>query len=343
VRNLSQIGYRLLNFIAYSHLFYANCLEFIKNEEVKNYLCDGMTCIQMLVKDWNFLKNALQSKGVQIIQIFMNLIFDKFSEKLKNCKELKSIEERDKFEEEIEKLLEESYKEYENYSKIYEENNEKLLKLDKNSMKSLVSEINDANSYNEKEYPFYKYFLMTTYPTKEEFIEELKKIENYEKKYPLLANYINTIEIESEKFLMKYLPEFNDFSNFMIDYYSYNISREDASKRKLKEEDLYINNNKFNDKFKSFIQIWDKLKPYAIKFACRDEMPQVDLNENMEIAYFLNDDGDMGKGMYIAVAYQNFIEWQNNFLDSLIEPLKQSGILHHFVKNMENTIDVQKI
>ena len=26
VRKLSPVGYRLLNFIAYSHLFYANCL-----------------------------------------------------------------------------------------------------------------------------------------------------------------------------------------------------------------------------------------------------------------------------------------------------------------------------
>ena len=33
-----------------------------------------MTCIQMLEKDWNFIKDYLQAKG-QIIQIFMNLIF----------------------------------------------------------------------------------------------------------------------------------------------------------------------------------------------------------------------------------------------------------------------------
>ena len=60
------------------------------------------------------------------------------------------------------------------------------------------------------------------------------------------------------------------------------------------------------------------------------------------LAYFLNDNGEIGKGMYIAAAYQNFIDWQNQFLDGVIEPLKQNGILHHFVKNMEKTIDVQK-
>ena len=186
VRNLSQIGYRLLNFILYSHLFYANCLGFIKNEDMEKYICDGMTCIQMMEKDWNDLKDALKSKGISIIQIFINLIFDKLVEKLKNCKEIKTLDERDKFKEEIEKLLEESYKEYDNYSKIYIENNKKLLELDKNSMKSLLLEINDINEYDEKQYPFYKYFLMTTYPTRDSFIHEFKKIEQYEKNIHLL-------------------------------------------------------------------------------------------------------------------------------------------------------------
>ena len=341
VRNQSQIGYRLLNFILYSHLFYANCLGFIKDEDMAKYTCDGMNFIQMIEKDWNFLKDALQSKGIQIIQIFINLIFDKLVEKLRSCKIIKTIEERDKFEAEIEQILEQAYKDYENYSKIYKINNEKMLELDKNSMKSLVLETNDVNSYDANEYPFYKYFLMTTYPTKEKFIHELKKVEQFERKYPLIANYIR--EDNPEKFLIKYLPEFNEFSNFMIDYYSYKISREEAAQRVLKDEDLYKNDiQNFKDKFKKFVKIWDVLKPYAIKYACRDEMKPVDLNENQKVAYFLNDDGDMEKGMYIAAAYQNFIEWQNNFLDSLIEPSKQSGILHHFVKNMETTIDVQR-
>jgi len=342
VRKLSQIGYRLLNFILYSHLFYANCLKFIPNENMDKYICGGMNIIQMLENDWNFLKDGLQSKGIQIIQIFMNLIFDKLSEKLKTCKEIKTTQDREKFEDEVEKLLEQSYKEYDAYSKIYSENNEKLLQLDKNSMKSLVLETNDIKEYDENDYPFYKYFLMTTYPSKQNFIDELQKVPQYERKYPLLANYLK--KDNKEKFLLKYIPEFNEFCNFMIDYYSYKISRDDASQKILKEEELYKNDDhKFKDKFKSFTNIWNKhLKPYAIKYGCRDEMPPIDLNESLPVANFLNDNGDICKGMYIAAAYQNFIEWQNNFLDSLIEPLKQSGILHHFVKNMEHVIDIQK-
>jgi len=155
-----------------------------------------------------------------------------------------------------------------------------------------------------------------------------------------LANFLN--DDFPGKFLVKYLPEFNEFSNFMIDYYSYKISREEASNRILKEEDLYINDNhKFKQKLKTFIKNWDKLKPYATKYGCRDDMKPCNLDEKQPVAYFLNDNGEIGKGMYIAAAYENFIEWQNHFLDSIIETSKQNGILHHYVKNIEKTLDIQ--
>ena len=266
-----------------------------------------MTCIQMLETDWNKLKEALQLKGIQLI-IFINLIFEKLSKMIKNCKEIKTFEEREKFEEEIEKLLEESYKEYEKYSKLFIENNKKIFELDKNSMKFLVQETFDIKDYDEKEYPFYKYFLMTTYPTKEDFIYQLKSIPQYERKYPLLANYIR--EDNPEKFLIKYLPEFNQFSNFLIDYYSYKITRKGACNRLIKDEEIYKKNqNKFRQKFKLFIEIWAKIKLYCVKYGLKDEMKPIDLNENQPISYFLNDSFDIGKGMYIASAYQNFINW----------------------------------
>ena len=340
VRKLSQEGYRLLNFILYSHIFFGNCLGIISDEDMKKYVCDGMTCLEMLEINWNLLKDALLSKGIQIIQIFMNLIFYKISEKIKNCKEIKTNVDREKFEEDIEKILEESYKEYEEYSKKYLEDNKNALLLEKDKMKTLVLEINDINEYDEKIYPFYKLFLMTTYPSKDNFINELKKVPDFERKYPLLTSYL--IKENKEKDLIKYLPEFNEFINFMIDNYSYKISREEASKKLLKEEEIYKNNVRgFKDMFNKFKEIWPHLKKYAVKFGCKDDMPPIDLDENKSLAHFLNDDGELCKGMYIASAYQNFITWQNNFLDKLIEPLMQNGILHHFIKNMGKSIDVQ--
>ena len=41
IRNLSTIGYRLLNFILYSHLFFSNCLGYIDYENMNKYTCEG--------------------------------------------------------------------------------------------------------------------------------------------------------------------------------------------------------------------------------------------------------------------------------------------------------------
>jgi hypothetical protein len=340
VRNLSQIGYRLLNFILYSHLFYGHCLGYITDENMNKYTCEGLSCMKMLEIDWDFLDDSLQSKGIKVIQIFMNMIFYKIINKLITYKEIKNLEDLEKCEDEIEKLLEESYKEYEEYSKKYDEYNEQYLQLNKDSMKALLLENNEVNYY-EYEYPFYRLFLMTTYPTKEHFINELKKIPQFDKKYPLLNMYL--ININEEKELIKYIPDINEFVNFMIDNYSYKITREEASEKSIKDEEIYKENIRgFKEMFNKFINIWKKLKPYATKYGCRDEMPQIDLDENQKLAYFLNDNGELGKGMYIAAAYQKLIDWQNAFLQGLIESLKQNGILHHLVKNMDKTIEVQR-
>ena len=66
-----------------------------------------------------------------------------------------------------------------------------------------------------------------------------------------------------------------------------------------------------------------------------------DLNSNDKLIYFLNDDGELGNGMYIAAAAQNFITWQNTFLQPIIDSVAQNGILHCFAKNMQRKIPLQ--
>ena len=45
IRNLSQIGYRLLNFIFYSHLYFSDCLGYINLEIKKNFLFDNIVLL----------------------------------------------------------------------------------------------------------------------------------------------------------------------------------------------------------------------------------------------------------------------------------------------------------
>ena len=80
IRNLSQISYRLLNYILYCHLFFAKL--FTQSERFDNYLPDGMNWIT-IIKEWlNKLKVELEKIGIKHLEIFMNCIFKDLFEKL---------------------------------------------------------------------------------------------------------------------------------------------------------------------------------------------------------------------------------------------------------------------
>ena len=342
IRNLSQVGYRLLNFIFFSHLFFSDCLGFINNKFKETYLYDNMTYIDIIKINWELLQDALFNKGITIIEIFLNLIFDKLSTLLKKCPEITTEKERTNFENSIDKMLEESYKEYEKYSKIYLELNTKLHNANKEDLKSIILELYNPEEYSEDKYPFLKYFMFTKYPTEEHFINELYKISNYNNIYPLISSYINP---DNDKIkLLKYLPKYNKFVNFMINKYSYKISRNDAYSKKLYEEDIYKNNeNNFQKLFNDFIDIWNEIKEYSIQYKCHIMEEEI-LHEKMPLCQFLIDDAEIEKGMYLAAGYQNFIKWQNQFLEPITKSLdiNKKGILYYFNKNIKNRIDVQK-
>ena len=50
---------------------------------------------------------------------------------------------------------------------------------------------------------------------------------------------------------------------------------------------------------------------------------------------FLNDANELYNGMYLASACQNFIEWQNTFLQPIVDANSTSqGILHNYINNI---------
>jgi hypothetical protein len=126
----------------------------------------------------------------------------------------------------------------------------------------------------------------------------------------------------------------------MVDNYSFKISRDDAKKRELSKEEIY-QNDAYKKKFNNFIKSWNEIKSEAIKYQCRPEMPVKSLNANDKLIYFLNDNGELLFGMYLAAACQNFIEWQNTFLLPIVEINAFNGILHHYVDNIKKKIPVQ--
>ena len=86
VRKLSIIGYRLLNYISYCHLFFAYCLGYITEDNLKKCLIKDMNILKIIETNWNLLKESLQKRNINSIQIFMNMIFKKLSKQIKKCK-----------------------------------------------------------------------------------------------------------------------------------------------------------------------------------------------------------------------------------------------------------------
>ena len=71
-------------------------------------------------------------------------------------------------------------------------------------------------------------------------------------------------------------------------------------------------------------------------------MKVVSLSESNKLNYFLNDNAEIGGGMYIAAAYSKFIEWQNSILRPIIDANPLGGILNNYVDFMKKKIPIQK-
>ena len=335
VRNLSNIGYRLLNFISYCHLFFSYCSGYISEENMNKYLIKNTDILRIIELDWNLLKESLQQKNIKSIQIFMNLIFKKLSKLISECKCFKTDNDRINFEKQVDDLINECIKEYPNYSKNYDEQNKKQLELDINGLKTFVTELVPPTKefYPEKDYPMFNYFILTKYKTEEDMMKRM----NNNEKYPLLNQLI--AGNPSVKKLVN-LPAFNEFTNYMVENYSFKISREDAKTKKLSSMDI-VKRPEFNQKFNNFIKSWDEIKSEAKKYKCRHEMPVKNLSKDDNLICFLNDNGELLNGMYLASACQNFIEWQNTFLQPIVDGYQFNGILHPYVENIQRKIPVQ--
>ena len=335
IRQLSEIGYRLLNFIAYSFLFFSFCTDCITKEKLSKYLIEDMNILQIIETDWKFLSEALKKKNINSTQIFMNMIFKKLTSKLKECKFLKKAEEREKFEKEIEQLISDCIDNYNIYKEKYDQENKAQQKASNYSFKSILNELVEPKEeiYAKKEYPYFKYFRLTKYKTLDDFEKRMPSREKY-----ILTNLLLIKIDELQK--LEYLPDFNEFINLMLEEYSFKISREEAKKRCLNDEAIFKNDN-FKKKFRMFLKAWNQIKNDSTKFECREEMPVKSLSESDKLNNFLNDDGEMGGGMYIAAAYSKFIEWQNNILKPIIDSNQLGGILNNYVNFMEKKIPVQ--
>ena len=119
---------------------------------------------------------------------------------------------------------------------------------------------------------------------------------------------------------------FNSVLNLINEKYCNKISREDAEKKKLKDEDIYNNNKDIIDKFITFYN--------SLKIKDTNE-----LSNNEPLCHFLLDDNNKFGEAYKTI-YKNFIKEQNEKLENLLNDKIEKLV---FDINCKNKINIQQI
>ena len=338
VRELSYISYRLLNFVFYSCVFYSKMLGFFNQENEKIFLLKDIEkdLIWMISENWNELKTELINRNVREIQIFFNLIFPKLSQKLKNAGNFNTNDQRIVFERSINTLIEETINNYQNLSNVYKEFNNKITQNDENSLKSIIQQLIDPRKLDQKNYPTIKYLTVPKYPTEEDFWNKLEHIEHNQ------VSILKQYRLKSEEIArLQNILLMNPFENYALLKYSNKITRIESKRILIKNELAQMRDEIIKKKYENFERGYNSISRYAKKLDCKELKEEKKISTEDPIAFVLNDNGELGYGMYIAAAYAQFIEYQNSFLKAVLTNINLSE-LRYFKEQIEKEISCQK-
>ena len=331
IRNLTPISYRLLNYILYSHLFFAKI--FTNQERFDRYKPKELSWGEFLYKNFELLKKELSKKGVESVEIFMNYIFKDLFENLHEKESIDEFKELISFEKELENLIQEkiekSLEEIKKYNKIIEINSN-----DKKDSINLLNEKYDKRNYKKEEYPYYEYFYYSDF-LDENNVNDIISKKKEKKFYPILNKYLeyNKKKLNiKDKYSLNKFNLFNKVLNLISERYSNKITREYAEKTPLKETEIYKNaeHSKLIDKF---IIFYNDLK------ITDNNGHEINLTKKNKLGDFVIDDNnEIGKS-YKNI-YMEFIKKQNNEIKDLLDIKINEGI---FNNNCRNKIYAQQI
>ena len=329
IRNLSPISYRLLNYILYTHLFFASLIQ--EKKEFKSYLPEKgktkMSWVETLSECWQLLNKELLKENIDSIENFLNCCFIDVFSILSSAKTIEKYEDLIALEEKLEQKIEGVV------GKIKIENNKKNLIKKKNeeditSFINLLKEEFTSDFYKAEEFPFYDYFYYSDYLSEQYINEKLSHMD--ENKYPVLKNYLDKIgKTDIDQYSLDNLNIFHNPLNLINEKYFNNISRKYAENKKLKEEQIYINNKEIID---NFIKYYNSLK-------IKDNNEIIKLSPDNPLKSFLIDNNDNIGNTYISI-YKKFIKNQNDILETLLDNKINRGL---FDINCKNKINIQNI
>ena len=308
IRNQSQLGYRLMNLILYSHLF-TYSLSTTKNEKTSS----GFSYLDYIIFNWEKIRDILNRMNINIF-IFMNLISKDLLNYLDKQKQIENYEELIKVENDIEKIINDKIER--NQAKnskyvLYASSLNKIInkfredKENEISITSLIKEIKDPKDYEEEKYPYYKYFIYSDYPT-ESFLK--MKLINKER-YPTIDFYLNEEERKKASNHYKNFLCFNYVIKSLLNEYSYNITEEDAAKTILMDTKFFELNSEICEAFIKLINEKNKNK--------NKKLTKQDTLNN----YLLNGASTLFKEMY-----NDFMQFQNKLLENIVKKINSESI-----------------
>ena len=131
----------------------------------------------------------------------------------------------------------------------------------------------------------------------------------------------------------------NPFENYALLKYSNKITRVESKRILIKNE--LMNNPEIKPKYENFEKGYNAISDKALKYGCKQLEKIKRISSEDPIAYILNDNGELGYGMYIAAAYQKFFEYQNNFLNPILGNIDLTE-LKYFKNQIQKEILPQK-
>ena len=366
VTEINCITYRILNFILYSCLLASYVLGNISKRELQLYLIEDLVpnnLFSVIKEGWKLLNEKLKIVGIENAKIFFNIIFDELTEFIININLIDTKNKLEEFEKRVndfilEKITKNSAKKI---NEEYQRLNSELLNLNPNNIKEVILGSYDPNAYSKETYPDIQYYFISDLNNIDTFSKIFNSSNENKRKYSLINILVNgNLDFMKNILKMKNLIYINKLSNLLIKIYSYKISREDAKKRKFKDEiksiievlnitsTKKITKNIFIQEYvEPFLESWNNIKSDLVQYMCRQlrniergEKP-LNLTVDNKLCYFLVDDGDKEGGMFLASAYENFIQWQNQFIDDIIAKNNLGGILNSYVSQLEIEINVQ--
>ena len=334
---------------------------------MRKYLVDNLfphTLFGIIKKDIEILENELKNVGYTDIHVFLNTKFDDILKLVSNLKDSNTPEKLEKFEKEVDVFIESLFnnkQEIERLNNLYNIENNKLLNFNPQSIKEIIQSNYPPNIYKQQIYPNIQYFTVSKIIDMQNFINKFNSSEQNKKKYALIDALINRdSDLTKNAMNMQSLIGINKLSNLLLQIYSYKITRAEAKQLKLIDQipkivQMHnemninqINEDEFNSIFLSdFISSWDIIKKKAVQYKCRvlrdlekGQKPYDIKPENL-LCDFLVDDGDKEGGMFLAAAYQSFIESQNTFINNIISKNNINGVLNSYIVQLEQEINVQ--